>query len=338
MNVRDEFYKLSDGQWKRRKIAVVIALLLGTAVYALFSLLWALLVFVLVLGLVELVYKILNNDEIAVFVAAISLFILAILTFIHDEFTPEYLTAFATVVLAAVTMQYVNLTAKMVNEMHKERTGVVKRDVISEVIQPTIQTLLQNKSTIQKNRLIQWHSDNAVSSSPVYHSMTHRLALLTRRENVASGMFTQFQRESPDLWRQMEKHDSKLTELHRVAKETVETLQSRGVGPYIKENEITLYENKLAEPEIVVDLVLNDVSSLRDTDQYHDLWNEHQKDIKRIAGEAGQEDLQNFREVKREYLRIVDSLTKRLVERRDEMRQEFGIPLEDVVEEEESRL
>lgn len=274
-----------------------------------------------VIGISFIIYILQKDRDILILVAAVGLFVIVFISQYTDQLTPEFVTAFATVVLAVVTMGYVSLTAELVEQQSTEQRRPLMRSLSYDVIIPSIETIRDNKIALEVGELIGWHQIPHPKNQESGQSGYTSLEVIVSRTDRKPGIMSQFQEQFPELCDKMMEHDLRLQEMDNKAKEIIYELGFRGVGPYIRDNDLPVKD----KPYIIIEAVLAGPNPLSKQHNYHTTWQNHREEFQEIAEEAAGESLKEFYKLQQEYFDISEELIEELIEKRNEIQKNIGI-------------
>lgn len=254
----------------------------------------------------------------------------AVLAYVYVGFSQQLtsllisaLGALSTVLLVLVT--FISFVENQLR-MEKESQRTLVREELREVVQPSVSRLKANYSTLRGDT-VRWYwfdiEQWRKSDLPGFE-----LARLQGRPNTDTVVFDRFFGREPAIADQFDEHDERLEQLARQGRELVETL-TEPLAAYIEANDIQYQHtpDDAPAPKWIASYVLSDVAELPDGNRDQEVWAEYEDEFRAVAYEGAPDELAEFRQLKREYLRCVESLQRDLERTRSRLQREYSISL-----------
>jgi len=253
-----------------------------------------------------------------------------VLAYVYVGFSPQLtsllikaLGALSTVLLVGVTFG-----TFIQNQMQMERNSQrpLVRAELQEVVQPSISRLEANSDTLKENT-VRWHrfDDEAWREREL---TSFELERLLGRQNGDHEAFKRFSDREPTIAPQCLEHDERVRQLGSKGATLVETL-AEPLERDMRENNYQLRYDDIPDGKRIAMYVLNDVDELPDMNTDQKIWSREKDAFQEAADDIAPDGMAEFRQLKREYLKLVASLEDELRTTRGRLEQKYGVSLND---------
>lgn len=242
------------------------------------------------------------------------------------------LGALSTVLLVGVTF-----ATFIENQMRTERDSQrpLVRAELQEVVQPSISRLKANCDTLSENTVRWSRFDSELWRERELTGF--ELERLFGRQNDDREAFKRFSDRDPTIAPQFLEHDERVRQLGSKGATLVDTL-AEPFERYMEENNFGLRYDDLPDGERVALYVLSDVEELPDMNTDQKIWAQEKDAFREAADDIAPEAMAEFREMKRGYLKLVESLEDKLRTTRGRLEQKYGVSLNDDAKHENHEL
>jgi hypothetical protein len=241
-----------------------------------------------------------------------------------QQFTSLLISSFGA--LSTVLLALVTFATFIENQMRfeKESQRTLVHEELREVLQPSASRLEANRSHLNDD-IVDWHRFDGEQWQNAT-VLGFELEPLHGRPNADAVVFERFFGRAPAIAEQFDEHDDQVEQLATAGRELVETL-TKPLEEYIEKNDIE--HASYSSPKWMAVYVLNDVDELPDINKDQDVWAEYKDEFRAVAEDVASDDLENFRQLKREYLAFGESLKQDVEETRGDLQREYNISLND---------
>lgn len=227
--------------------------------------------------------------------------------------------AIASILLVVVTWSTLRQNRRLVEEREKDRRQSVRIDLLSEAVLPAIETVRENRSAFL-NGTVDWQGIG---------TFTKNDGILTlANDRIDSMFFARLGDHYPEVVDEMEQHDFLLTDIEKDADILYRDFRDP-IQKYIEEQNLDAKADTDSLDDIFVRNLLNQFY-FPDEEPEDPLWKNHHEEIREIAEETVGEDLDEFTELKMDYIAVSQDVENELLRVRDEIQREYGISLREI--------
>lgn len=231
--------------------------------------------------------------------------------------------AMASVLLVVVTWFTMRQNKRLINERNKDREKPIQRDLLTEIIQPSIDIINENQKNLV-NGTVNWHEDSSLFHLNTFFISGHSEFNNFDRDPVA---FSLFKEEYPKLSDQMEELDSLTVELEGEARALINTI-SKLLNNFIGEKD---EEHNFWGGGPDTDEIANSFINQRNFgDVNSHIVEKYGEDIRGILEREVSDELKEFLSVQHSYFEKSSKLESDLVEVREEIQEEYGISAQNI--------
>lgn len=232
------------------------------------------------------------------------------------------MSAFGTLILAAVTFFSVRQGQQSVAERKKERTKPIVKDEMVKVTQPAIDALSANVEMAKSETGVDWVYSYPSIYRPAGDTSDRASSVFADPAPVA---MVQLQDTRPDLWSRLEDHEEmikRLTELGDGIQERMETPLLICIDEL--DWEVPESEDNL-NIKLLVSAAVKGSDKFGEASDYYTFWERHGEEIKSLVRALAENELDQLNNLESRWQNHCEELRDDLSEHKVELQQEFGI-------------
>lgn len=232
------------------------------------------------------------------------------------------MSAFGTLILAAVTFFSVRQGQQTVAEREKERTKPIVKDEIVKVIQPAIDALSANVEMAKSETGVDWVYSYPSAYNPAGDTSDRASTVFADPAPVAMVLL---QDTRPDLWSRLEDHEEMLKRLTGLG----DDIQERMETPLMVCIDELDWEVSESEDEVYIKLLVTAAvqgyDEFGEPSDYYTFWERHGEEIKALVCALAGSELDQLKNLGSRWQNHCEELRNDLLEHKVELQQEFGI-------------
>ncbi|WP_439028431.1 hypothetical protein [Haloarchaeobius sp. DT45] len=237
--------------------------------------------------------------------------------------------AVGTLMLALLTLVTLNQNEKLVEEKQRENEKPLVRNLLYNLLLPSITALENNIENIEQESEIDWVYMNLdMAQGFGQYTMLTFESLTPLLQINQPGVNSRFKASRQDLWNRMREYDDQIIEMVELSNE-IESGLEHPVREYLTENGLDDSFERESDFRSLLSAIIKQAPEYGESHKHYEIWEQHRTNLIQIMD---QEVSEKYSELKQEEKRLLDESTELkddLEEYQVSLQEEYGITIDE---------